>query len=1161
MKEFCQIAMVNWWLFEAPMIIEVKGHVLLTGANASGKSSILDAAQTTILGGDQRKLRFNQRADDKSKRDLKSYCLGVATGKPQEGSVGSGLEPRTSALTHLALTWRDEDGSYINAGVLLTVRASDSRVEPELQYILIGPKLTAEDFVSTDSALDKAGMRASLEALAARARREKPQWQPSLTFCRNTSDYQERLAAALSGAGGQISAERLMRAFVGCLQFRPDNNIDSFVRSQVLPERRMNLDDMRRAILDYRTIKEKIQQTIVRLASLKEIGKLFADAANKASTADQFRWVAAEANCLAYLDALAELDDRLDKVNERVSKAGVVLQKSEDVLEQLKSRRQQLEVTRAGEEPEKQALVFEAQLKAVEAEESAANRTIDRAVEVWTKTKNHLTTTPNAPSDLVNAVTRLTGHARQFDDGGLPTDQELNAAVRTTLDCATQWSRGLSTEIAKQSRLQDEAERRVLELSQSIETLQGGRVDLPDHTKCLIAALRQRNIEAYPACSMIELVDEEWRDAIESVLGMKKFALIIDPNDLEEANRIYRVGRKIQGFQGARIFATHRTEEYLARSPVLNTVAAKLRSENRHAQAWIRRSLGGIAMADSASEVKKQLKTPSLTIEGRHYDGTYVNYLRTVPPAIGRDAANLRLPKLREEVDLATRASRRALDARVQLDLTYKFLNDTVPLIRDRADVGPAMRDSIAKRNQAAALRKTIDATITPEMRQLKRDIEALGSQVNDAGTLVLTRRNESAAAVEEQRKAQTARDQAAAACDEKQRQRAMAEAVPGLDRAGATLLLQKLQEKHASEELPGFSKDFSINATVSMAATKRAKSSDDDAANARTKASNMLGEHRVTYKVEGLSAESTVLQMETWVTAEINRVEESELHTYEARAIQAEKSVSSTIRGDFSGHLIQARKEMWNIINERNALLAAREFSGGNRYEFKPKVREEFKAILDWLDEIQNQDQQTKDDTDRRKELFSEAKFKEAQEKVMAVLNVSGEIPADKLSITDYRSYYTFDMLVHKAGGGAYSVQQMLGHGSGGERYTPLYMAVGSAICGAYRITTAPNGEHVAGATLALFDEVFNNLDVDNIDSCMRVLQSFGLQLIIACPDEKEPTLRGYADTNIEMIKDGGTVIVNVSTLKQAGKDLYRQGFPLELKSPAPKPTEARAG
>ena len=74
MKLLTRIRLVNWHLFENTTV-NCQGTTYFIGINGAGKSTILDAVQFALVGG-QRDVRFNQAAVSGSKRTLASYVRG-----------------------------------------------------------------------------------------------------------------------------------------------------------------------------------------------------------------------------------------------------------------------------------------------------------------------------------------------------------------------------------------------------------------------------------------------------------------------------------------------------------------------------------------------------------------------------------------------------------------------------------------------------------------------------------------------------------------------------------------------------------------------------------------------------------------------------------------------------------------------------------------------------------------------------------------------------------------------------------------------------------------------------------------------------------------------------------------------------------------------------
>lgn len=100
MKLLNRILLVNWYLLSAEQI-DIEGNTAFIGPNASGKSSILDAIQAVLLGGDQRLIQLNASAGEKSRRTLREYCLGVVRDPSTGADIDPDLAPRRAGRLSL----------------------------------------------------------------------------------------------------------------------------------------------------------------------------------------------------------------------------------------------------------------------------------------------------------------------------------------------------------------------------------------------------------------------------------------------------------------------------------------------------------------------------------------------------------------------------------------------------------------------------------------------------------------------------------------------------------------------------------------------------------------------------------------------------------------------------------------------------------------------------------------------------------------------------------------------------------------------------------------------------------------------------------------------------------------------------------------------------
>ena len=139
MKTLTKIRLINWHYFENETI-NIKNNTLLTGQNASGKSTILDAMSYVLTAGDQ---NFNLAANDKGKRDLRSYV------KCKLGSLEQEYLRDYDLSGHICLEFYSEKHEkYFCLGVVIDCVGNVQPVK-SLFYIIDAP-MKDEYFISED---------------------------------------------------------------------------------------------------------------------------------------------------------------------------------------------------------------------------------------------------------------------------------------------------------------------------------------------------------------------------------------------------------------------------------------------------------------------------------------------------------------------------------------------------------------------------------------------------------------------------------------------------------------------------------------------------------------------------------------------------------------------------------------------------------------------------------------------------------------------------------------------------------------------------------------------------------------------------------------------------------------------------------------------------
>jgi len=126
MKQLTRIRLINWHLFENTTI-SCQGTTYFIGVNGVGKSTILDAIQFALVGG-QRDVKYNRAAMSGSRRTLAGYVRG------ELGTEGQRFL-RGDATAVVALEFRNPDGSVFVHGAV--VDAYEDGRAPNVAYFIV----------------------------------------------------------------------------------------------------------------------------------------------------------------------------------------------------------------------------------------------------------------------------------------------------------------------------------------------------------------------------------------------------------------------------------------------------------------------------------------------------------------------------------------------------------------------------------------------------------------------------------------------------------------------------------------------------------------------------------------------------------------------------------------------------------------------------------------------------------------------------------------------------------------------------------------------------------------------------------------------------------------------------------------------------------------
>ena len=305
MKTLTKIRLINWHLFENTTI-NCEGSTYFIGINGAGKSTVLDAVQFALVGG-QRDVRFNQAALVGGKRTLASYVRG------ELGTEGQRFL-RGDATGVIALEFRNPDGTYFSHGAVID--AFEDGRSPDIAYFIVhNAGLDDRWFFQADSApgrlFDTRAFKRHIDHFAL------PPAARAQVFTR-LEDYRVHLLNRL----GQLK-DSFPAKIVKGLAFSPLTDIRSFVHNYLLDENLLDVKTLQAQLDTLRHFESLAADVRERIESLERVDEL-----DKERTANRRRritngYIARRSHGEIYTAELKNARLKLDEIRLELNRADI----------------------------------------------------------------------------------------------------------------------------------------------------------------------------------------------------------------------------------------------------------------------------------------------------------------------------------------------------------------------------------------------------------------------------------------------------------------------------------------------------------------------------------------------------------------------------------------------------------------------------------------------------------------------------------------------------------------------------------------------------------------------------------------------------------------------------------------------------------------------
>ena len=329
MRKLNRLLLINWlnYSFE---LIDFGRITFLTGKNASGKSTIIDAMQLVMLG-DASGSFFNKAANEKSGRTLESYLYGYV---PSDGSQN--YRPlRTSAFTsYVALEFVEETTGRLFTLGFVADCPKESKSRFKYRWFIL-----RQSGIPSDKFLNNSNIPLSISELRQMLRdRFDCGRNNQYEIFDSGRDFREEELLAF----GNLSA-RYHRILRKAVSFTPITNITNFISEYICAvQNEIDISAMQDSIRNYTSLEETakiIEERISSLSLIAEHYRRFSDMKSKQKLYDYFlkRVILEEER-----SKLQERKARLTLSTSKVEEINKAKTKLDEEIENIEKRRNEL---------------------------------------------------------------------------------------------------------------------------------------------------------------------------------------------------------------------------------------------------------------------------------------------------------------------------------------------------------------------------------------------------------------------------------------------------------------------------------------------------------------------------------------------------------------------------------------------------------------------------------------------------------------------------------------------------------------------------------------------------------------------------------------------------------------------------------------------------